>query len=282
MIRMDSGNGAYVITDDGCTLWTAVSGAGRPLVFCHGGPGLWDYFEDLAAGFGDLGRMVRWDQRGCGRSERRGPYTVARSIEDLDTVRRDLGAQTIALYGHSWGATLALRYALAHPERVGKLIYVSGTGIDPERNWREPFHQNAARLLDERAPGWRQHEERGRDHAIDHWSADFVDPATARQHAERLATPWLGINWDCAAELNAENARDLARDDLAPRCRDLPTPTLIIDGARDTRPRWAVDSLERTLPDVRRITLADAGHLPWIEDPAGVRRAVATFVSDKT
>ena len=34
--------------DDGCELWTDVSGSGPPLVLCHGGPGLWDMFGELA------------------------------------------------------------------------------------------------------------------------------------------------------------------------------------------------------------------------------------------
>jgi proline iminopeptidase len=267
-----------VVTDDGCRLWTARTGHGRPLVFCHGGPGLWDYFEDLAADLAHLGQTLRWDQRGCGRSERRGPYTIGRYVEDLDAIRRDLGEDRIALFGHSWGATLALRYALTHPDHVEKLIYVSGTGIDPRSTWREEFGQNAERLLDERVPGWRQREDVDRDYAIEQWSADFVDPATARRHAEQLATPWLGINWDCSRELNTEDSNRIATGDFASRCRDLHTPTLIIDGDRDTRPRRAVDSLHLALPRVDRITLTDAGHLPWIEKPRGFREAVADFL----
>src|SRR5208282_4417446 len=105
--------------EDGCRLWTAETGGGAPLILCHGGPGLWDMFGSLAdplagsladplagsladplagsladplAGSlaGDV-RVVRWDQRGCGRSERRGPYSVARSVADLDAVRGALG-----------------------------------------------------------------------------------------------------------------------------------------------------------------------------------------------
>jgi proline iminopeptidase len=55
-------------------------------------------------------------------------------------------------------------------------------------------------------------------------------------------------------------------------------PTLIIDGDQDVRPRWAVDSLAEALPNVRRVTLAGAGHLPWVEDPEGFRQAVARFL----
>jgi pimeloyl-ACP methyl ester carboxylesterase len=76
--RLSRMNDAAVRTDDGCRLWALQTGHGPPLVLCHGGPGLWDMFDDLAPTLADAARVVRWDQRGCGRSERRGPFTVPR------------------------------------------------------------------------------------------------------------------------------------------------------------------------------------------------------------
>jgi len=94
-----------------------------------------------------------------------------------------------------------------------------------------------------------------------------------------MASPWFDINVDCANAINAEVRNYLHDEDVAARCRRLTCPVLIIDGARDRRPRWAVDSLEQALPIVDRVTLADAGHMPWAEDPEGFRRAVACFLT---
>ncbi len=274
-----------VYAEDGCRLWTVPAGDGPPLVLCHGGPGLWDYFDAVAGMFTSVAQTIRWDQRGCGRSERRGPYTVARSVADLDALRRDLGAARIGLLGHSWGATLALRYALVHPDRVSRLVYVSGTGIDPESTWRPAFHATTDRHARAHSPRWQELAGRDRtlaedrEFAILQWTADFVDPRTARKHAERLATPWLGIGYECAGSINAEIRQYLRDTEVAALCRALTVPTLIVDGDRDIRPRSAVDSLERALPRVRRATLAGAGHLPWVEDPAGFRRVVADFLT---
>jgi proline iminopeptidase len=271
--------------DDDCRLWTEVTGDGTPIVLCHGGPGLWDYFADVAELLHGCGRIVRWDQRGCGRSERRGPYTVARVVADVDAVRRHVDASRIALLGHSWGAMLALRYALDHPDRVGCLIYVSGTGIDLEDTWHSAFHRNVERRIGADAARWKElgHRNRtaaeDRERAILQWSAEFADEASARRNAERLASPWLGINHECADAINAEARQYLRDQDMPRRCRGLTVPTLVIDGDRDTRPRRAVDSLERSLPDVQRVTLDGAGHLPWVEDPAGFRRTVAGYLA---
>ncbi|ROP41305.1 alpha/beta fold hydrolase [Saccharothrix texasensis] len=269
-----------VIADDGRVLWAADSGRagpgpatpgrGEPLVLCHGGPGLWDMFDGLAELLADRVRLIRWDQRGGGRSEREGPYTMARTLADLDAVRVHFGLARMALLGHSWGADVALHYALAHPDRVSSLVYVSGTGLG--QDWRAEYRRNRAERPAGPAvptvPG-----PVGRDAAVRLWTADFADPGTARWRAEEPATPWFGVNEEANAALNAEShAWDEA--ELIARCRGLDVPTLIVDGAADLRPRWSVDSLADALPDVARVVLPGAGHVPWVESPGSFGWAV--------
>ncbi|MEU7059842.1 alpha/beta hydrolase [Streptomyces sp. NPDC046197] len=277
-----------VRTDDGARLWAARLGAGgAPLVLCHGGPGLWDMFADLAELLADVTPVVRWDQRGCGRSQRcPGPWTSERFVADLDAVRRHFGLDRMALLGHSWGAQPALSYAPAHPERVSALVYVSGAGIGPDTDWRPPFVDNLlARLgeVPERLVRWQELTERpdrtereDRERAVLQWSAEFEDRSRALEQAGRMAEPWFPINTECARALDEDRTRTLGTPALTEACRALGPPVLIIDGDRDIRPRTAVDSLERALPRVRRVVLPGAGHMPWAEDPTGFRAAVAS------
>ncbi|WP_033441567.1 alpha/beta fold hydrolase [Saccharothrix sp. NRRL B-16314] len=265
-----------VIADDGCVLWAAELGHGElghgePLVLCHGGPGLWDMFGGLAELLAARVRVIRWDQRGGGRSERRGPYTTARTLADLDAVRVHFGLPRMALLGHSWGADVALHYALAHPYRVSSLVYASGTGLG--QDWRDEYRRNLAERLGPEPDGVT-----GRDAAVRWWTADFADPSTAREHAEALATPWFGVNEEANAALNAES-RAWDEEDLVARCRELAVPTLIVDGAADVRPRWAVDSLAEALPDVARVVLPSAGHVPWVESPGSFGWAVLAHLA---
>jgi proline iminopeptidase len=274
-----------VPADDGVRLWAVRSGSGDPLVLCHGGPGLWDHLGDVAGMLGDLATVVRWDQRGCGRSQRSdGPWTTERFVADLDAVRRHFGLERIRLLGHSWGAQLALSYALAHPERVSALVYVAGTGIGPDADWHPGHRANLlARLGEhpERLARWRELRERSgrsedeeREFSVLQWSAEFQDRERALEHAGRMADPWFGINRESNRALNRERERDWGTPELYDACRALDVPVLIVDGAHDIRPRSAVDSLERALPRVRRVILQDAGHMVWADDPEGFRRAV--------
>ncbi|MFE4533897.1 alpha/beta fold hydrolase [Streptomyces scopuliridis] len=284
------GRDETVLTDDGVRLWATRTGggAGEPVILCHGGPGLWDTLEEPAALLPGT-PAYRWDQRGCGRSQRSGPYSTDRSVADLDAVRRHFGLERVTLLGHSWGARLALAYALDHPALVSGVIYVSGTGIDDDSTWHPAYKEAFRRRLGERhgrRERWEELRERGerrteaedREYAILQWSVDFSDHGRAREHAEAMATPWFGVNHTCNATIGAELGRPGATHGLRERCAALRVPVLIVDGEDDIRPRWSVDSLESALPDVTRTTLAGAGHLPWTEDPEGFRTAVGAFL----
>lgn len=273
-----------VFADDGCRLWVEHVGDGPPLVLCHGGPGLWDTFTDLGTRLAGVARVVRWDQRGCGRSDRRGPYTAARTIADLDTVREELAGPRMALLGHSFGATLALRYALTHPDRVSALIYVSGTGIDAERAWKPAYTRNLRSRLGTHLRRWEELDSRDRtpdedrEWAILQWSADFADHDGALRLAEQTATPWLGINYDHHAALSADDKHFLRTTDVVAHCRTLTVATLIVHGDRDIRPTSAVDSLHRALPNSTLVTLADVGHVPWMEAADQFSEVITDFI----
>jgi proline iminopeptidase len=274
-----------VQTDDGIGLWASRAGEGPPVVLCHGGPGLWDTLEAVSDLLRGSATVHRWDQRGSGRSPRTGPFTIARSVADLDAVRRHFGLERMALLGHSWGALLALLYALEHPDRVRRLVYVSGTGVDPGEPWRPKFERRLLLRLGEHRSRWEElrrrdrTEDEERERCVLQWSAEFVDPSRAIEHAEDMATPWFGVNLDGNAALGSAARRLCDTAVLPERCRALDVPTLIVDGTEDIRPRWSVDSLAAALPSVDRVALAGAGHLPWVESPTEFEAAVTAFLS---
>jgi proline iminopeptidase len=271
-----------ILAEDGCRLWAAEVGHGEPLILCHGGPGLWYMFGDLASALAPRMRVFRWDQRGCGRSERRGPYSMARTVRDLEAVRRHFGLDRVAVLGHSWGAQLALRYALDHPDRVSKLVYVSGTGLGWD--WHPHYQRNFAARLGSGRQLLSELKDRDRTEAEDRelavlqWSADFADPDKAAGYAERMASPWFEINYECHAALSAEDKQTWREAELVAACRGLAVPTLIVDGARDIRPRWAVDSLQQALPSATRVVLQNAGHVPWLEQPEQFCSTLLTYL----
>lgn len=98
---------------------------GIPVLVVHGGPG--GGCEDYHRRFFDAERyrIILMDQRGSGRStplaELEGNTTEA-LVADMEVVRRFLGIDRWILFGGSWGSTLSLVYAQAHPERVSGMV----------------------------------------------------------------------------------------------------------------------------------------------------------------
>jgi proline iminopeptidase len=102
------------------------------LVVLHGGPGGNHNSLLPLEKFAPQYRVVFYDQRGTGESERfggpqaLGKLTLEENVEDLEAVRQQLGAERISILGHSFGGALAVFYAAEHPEHVDKLIVYSG------------------------------------------------------------------------------------------------------------------------------------------------------------
>ncbi len=98
---------------------------GKPVVFLHGGPGGGSdpkyrrFFDPTRY------RVVQFDQRGCGQST---PHACLEEnttwdlVADIEAVRALLGIERWQVFGGSWGSTLALAYAEAHPERVTEMV----------------------------------------------------------------------------------------------------------------------------------------------------------------
>jgi len=265
-----------MITDDGVRLWTISGGAGPHLALAHGGPGLWDYLEPLAAELEPHATVHRWDQRGGGRSEAAGPYTVDTFVADMDTVRVAAGAERWVAGGHSWGAVLALLYALRHPDRTLGVLYLAGSGLDWSR-WRALHRAEVARRLGpERTAelaGMADEREANRLR----WSTDYVTPQVGAPHVQRMLDQGFAANHDCNTSLNRElEARPLLLFDGVDRLR---VPVLVVQGAADPRPLAACDELVERLPEVTRIVFEGAGHFPWVERPDEFRRSVATWLA---
>jgi proline iminopeptidase len=98
---------------------------GQPVVFLHGGPGAGASPDHRRFFDPRHYRIVIFDQRGAGRSTPLGELadnTTPHLIADIERLRERLGIARWQVFGGSWGSTLALAYAQAHPERTASLV----------------------------------------------------------------------------------------------------------------------------------------------------------------
>ncbi|MDX6355922.1 MAG: proline iminopeptidase [Streptomyces sp.] len=122
----------FLDTGDGNRVYYEQLGSpdGKPAVFVHGGPGGGSPRRPTRAWDPERYRLIRFDQRNCGRST---PHasdpaadmslnTTQHLVDDMERLREHLGIERWLLDGASWGSTLILAYAQQHPERVSEVV----------------------------------------------------------------------------------------------------------------------------------------------------------------
>lgn len=274
--------------DDLHTLYWEQSGnpRGVPVLFLHGGPGAGAspthrrFFDPAHY------RIVVIDQRGAGRSTPLGELrdnTTDLLVADLEVLRRKLGIERWHVFGGSWGSTLSLAYAQAHPERCLGLI-LRGIFLmrKSEIDW---FLYSMRTLFPEAWAAFAAHipeGERG-DLLESYWSRLTSPEPAVRIAAARV---WSVYEGSCSSllpspELIAASGEDnhalgLARIEahyfrnnrFTPEDRLLRDvhkvrhiPAVIVQGRYDVVcPIVSADELHRTWPEAEYRVVPDAGH----------------------
>ncbi|WP_313115083.1 prolyl aminopeptidase [Stenotrophomonas indicatrix] len=182
---------------------------GIPVVYLHGGPGAG--ISPTHRRFFDPRRyrIVLIDQRGSGRSTPFGELrdnTTLHLVADIEKVRQHLGIERWLVYGGSWGSTLSLAYAQAHPDRATGLI-VRGVflGREEENRWFAELNGGARWIFPERWDRYQAHiPESERGNMLDaYWKRLDHDDEAIRIAA---AQAWLGWEDNAATLLHDVDA----------------------------------------------------------------------------
>ena len=237
-------------------------GAGPPLLLIQGlGYARWGWepvVEPLARSFD----VILFDNRGIGESDApAGPYTAAQLADDALQVLDEAGVDRAHVLGTSLGGMVAQELALAHPERVDKLVLACTTpgGADAF-----PMPEQTVKLLQNGAS-----------------LREFVENALAPEPDEEIVERILRHREATAQPFDAWSAQAAAgmSFDALGRIAAIEAPTLILHGAEDV----VVDSrntavLAHRLPDARVELFPGAGHLFFWEQPDRFVAAVEEFL----
>jgi proline iminopeptidase len=232
------------VTSGSASIWTDARGIARrgTLLLCSGGPGCCDYLAPVSEMLEDSYRVIRFEQRGCGRSTPDGQYDLQTCLRDMEAVREAYGLEKWVVGGHSWGGDLSLIYALAHPQRTAAALFMAGIGLQRNHEWREVFFENQKSRGEEVPP-------------MEHPFNQEVNEQGNRSFREYVQRPTL------YAELAA-----------------LQCPVLLLCGGKDIRPQWPAAQLHELLPQSVFCLLPEAPHGLWLHEPAAVRTALRSFL----
>ena len=250
-----------------------VRGRGRPLVLVQGvGIGRWGW-EPVADRLARHFQVLTIDNRGIGASDSPpGPFTTRAMAQDVLAVLDHAGIRRASVLGTSLGGMIALELALAHPERVDRLVLVATVPGGP-RSRPMPLATTylfaAAPFLTDQA-------------RLQQFVDNALGPSTLRRRpeiAKRLAAAKLAHPQSEAA-WRAQVAAGMLFNPLG-RQRDIAQPTLVIQGTADqVVDSGNADVLTSLLPNTRGELFDGAKHLLYWEQPRRFARVVVGFLTD--
>ena len=230
------------MTSRGGQIWTTAEGTGTPLLLCNGGPGCCDYLQPVAQLALDVARVIRFEASGYGRSEANPPYDIKACLQDIESIRTFYGIEGWIVGGHSWGADLALMYALRYPERTQGFICMAGGRFHNDREWHRLYSKRQEQGL-ELLP-------------------DFQYPP----------------NGEVNRQGNASWKDYIQRPQLWNDLSKLNRPGLFLYGERDIRPSWPVEQVASLLPNATFHLIEGADHHLWTSHSDRMRERIREFV----
>lgn len=237
---------------DGREVRAYETGEGPLVLFLHGTGGNGRAWFNQLRRLGETHHCIAIDLPGYGQT----PLGPLQAHDDypafLDRLMAVAGWDEAVMVGNSLGGRVALAMALDYPRRVAGLVLINSSGIHLEGvPTLSPFDMEPASFL----------------------KAIFYRPAD-RVMALRAAgetPPWLAT-----ARLLSENS---LHEDLRSRLKEVAVPTLILWGEHDAViPLPYAVALQEGIPGARLVQIPRAGHVPMLERPDAVNRAIAAFL----
>ncbi len=215
------------------------------MVFLHGFGGQARQWVYQLVQFSNANRVIAYDQRGHGRSSKpKGDYSMASVRDDLEAVLEVLGVnEKVVLVGHSFGGAIATEFAVAHPERVDRLILIATSG-----EYRlNPIYRLLLKL-----------------------------PYSTLRVIAPLTRNWLGAPPPILKSWYQDN---LAKWRGWEQFRRLNLPTLVVRGHQDRvfeKPMF--EEVTQTIPEAEEVDVGASGHMVMLERREAVNRAINRFI----
>jgi pimeloyl-ACP methyl ester carboxylesterase/DNA-binding CsgD family transcriptional regulator len=263
----------YAKTSDGVNIAYYSIGEGPPLVYANPGSHLeeeWrhdeqrSWFEQLAAHY----RLIRFDLRGSGLSDRTPSYTADQATLDIECVVGQERLKRFALFGLLSSAAISVLYACRHPEQISHLVLWS-----PYARYRD-FLESSPQLRALRpaaAIDWRTYTE---------FLAEFLTGRENLEQALRFAT-YLREIWTLDEYLRFMAA--FAEMDLTEKLQELTMPVLVVRRRGAAFPTTEVARRVATdVPGARLAVLEGTAVSPFVGDTRDGLAAIREFLSEVT
>jgi pimeloyl-ACP methyl ester carboxylesterase len=241
--------------------------------------------QGLAAELAPRFDTIRYQQRGLSPTTIRDPYTVESHVSDAIALMDELGIDRAWVIGHSWGGHLAMHVAVAYPQRLLGLVVVDGLGGVGDAGEHEFGQRLSAGLTPEQAARAEELDQRAmrgegpEDDAIEslriYWPYYFAHPEAAPP------MPPMHISLACYGQTFDSLREHLAKHTLEEGLVSFRGAAIFIHGRHDPIPFEVIDRTASLIPGARVSILEDCGHVPWMEKPGAIRKALGVLSAPK-
>jgi 3-oxoadipate enol-lactonase len=246
-------------------------GAGTPLVMIHGAQGDQSMFNDFAPALASQYRVLTFDQRGSGLSEKPdAEYSIAMLADDTAALMDLLGYCPAHVVGVSMGGMIAQELALRHPSKVRSLVLGCTTpgGAQAVRIGGGAF----AKAYSTQSMSA---EDRGRALAEAAFTKGYIErhpQIIASMIEARRERPLDPVALD-------HRLKAALKHDTFARLAEIKCPTLVVTGRDDALISWENSRLlAQRIPDAQLVILEPAGHCFWLEQPEQSRDVIRRFL----
>jgi proline iminopeptidase len=276
----------FTTTADQPLYWVRYGREGAPLlIVLHGGPGAdHRYLLPQMLRLGEQYDLLLYDQRGGGKSrtDDQSPVTWRTHVNDLARVAAEFSAEPLSLVGYSWGALLAMLYAIEAGRGALKPKPARLALLDPaptSRTYREQFEEEMARRQSspEVTEARRELTSSGlaeRDRDAYRQRAFELSVAGYFAHLEnaRDLTPFRVI-----ATVQQSVWNSLGDFVLAPDLGSVQVPAVVVHGRQDPIPLESSGDAAKAL-GAEFVVIDDCGHVPYVEQPDALFEALFRFL----
>lgn len=256
---------------NGIELAYELRGAGAPVVMIHGAQGDQTMFSGLAAAFESRFRVMTFDQRGSGLSEKPDmDYSIAMLADDTAALMDHVGFAAAHVIGVSMGGTVAQELALRHPRKVLSMVLGCTTAGGPKS-----IRIGGNSFADAYSTRPMSAEERGRALAEAAFTRGYLE-----RHPEVIAAMVESRrNRPLDPAALGHRLKAIAEYDAYDRLPQINCPTLVITGRDDALVPWENSRiLAERIPGAELVILEPAGHCFWMEQVEASGEAIVRFI----
>jgi proline iminopeptidase len=281
------------IDSHGGKIWYGISGSkessATPLIVIHGGPGMSHNYLYPLTDLADERQVIFYDQLDAGLSERPDNpenWNISRFLLEIDDLRESLNLHRVAIFGNSWGGSIAASYAAKSPAGIDKLILSSpllntDMWLADNKVHRENLPSEVLSVMD-------RCEQEGQESSQEY--QDAVDVFYTRHFCR--ANPWPdyvmetmnALNETCYAGMwgpNEFTCNGLLRNyDGLTELEAIQAPTLVTCGEYDEATPTSCKAFVSLIPDARYAEFENASHLTFVDSREKYIETLRKFLTD--